>query len=119
MTNVLWGSAGLMETIGAWAAALDQQFGAVAAGGAAAVVVALATVIYLRGGGRSPVDILRHGVAAAIIVLGLLALAASDLRNAALAYLGLNLSAPAIEYEMQLPKTTAMAAKTRPGSSLA
>lgn len=115
-----------MEALGAWAAALpgalDQPFEVVApmvAGAAAAVVVALVAAIYLRGGGRSSGDILRHGVAAAIVVLGLLALVASDVRRAALAYLGLNLSRPAVEYGMPRPKATMMATQTRPRSSLA
>jgi hypothetical protein len=128
MTDVLWGLAGLMDAIGAWAAALpaalDQRFGVMApvvAGAAAAIVVALVATIHLRGGRRSSGDILRHGVAAAIVVLGLLALAVSDVRHAALAYLGLNLSKPAVEYEMHLhlPKATATAAQTRLRSSLA
>jgi hypothetical protein len=126
MTDILWGLAGLMEAIGAWAvafpAALDQRFGLLApvvAGATAAILVAFVAAIYLRGRGRSSGDILRHGVAAAIVVLGLLALAVSDVRHAALAYLGLNLPTPAVGYEMPLLKSTTMAAETRSGSDMA
>jgi hypothetical protein len=88
------------------------------AGAAAAVVVALVAAAYWRGTGRWSGDILRHGIAAAIVVLGLLALAASDVRHAALAFLGLNLSRPAVEYETPRLKATMMAAQTRPGTQI-
>jgi hypothetical protein len=69
--------------------------------------------IYFRGGYRSPRQLLRHG-AAAIIVLGLLALVTSDMPRAALAYLGINPSKPTVELEFRelefrLPKVAALA----------
>jgi len=54
------------------------------AGVAAALAVALVLSIYFRSGYRSPRDILRHGLAATI-VLALLAFVIYDMRHAALA----------------------------------
>jgi hypothetical protein len=54
------------------------------AGVAAAVAVAIALTVYFRTGYRSATDIIRHGLAAAL-VLGLLAFVAYDLRHAAFA----------------------------------
>jgi hypothetical protein len=114
MTDILSGLAGLMATLDGWATAvpatLDDRFGVLApavAGAAAAPAVAIVAAIYFRGRYRSSRDILRHGMAA-MVVLGLLALVASDMRHAALAYLGLNSSMPAVEFEIDLPKTTAL-----------
>jgi integral membrane sensor domain MASE1 len=73
-------------------------------GVAAAVAVAVALTVYFRTGYRSVRDIVRHGFAAAL-VLGLLAFAAYDMRNAALAYLGINPAKPATGFEMRWPKT--------------
>jgi hypothetical protein len=42
-----------------------------------------------------------------VAVLALLAFVASDMRHAALAYLGINPSKPAIEFEIRLPKVAA------------
>ncbi|THD65459.1 MAG: hypothetical protein E7813_14890 [Bradyrhizobium sp.] len=61
------------------------------AGAAAALAVAVLLTVYFRTGYRSTRDILRHGLAAAL-VLGLLAFAAYDMRHAALAYLGIVLA---------------------------
>ncbi len=76
------------------------------AGVAAAVAVAIALTVYFQMKYRSVRDIVRHGLAATI-VLGLLAFAAYDMRNAALAYLGINPAKPAAEFEIRLPKTVA------------
>ncbi len=43
------------------------------------------------------------------MVLGLLAFVAYDMRHAALAYLGINPSKPAVEFEIRLPKAAASA----------
>jgi hypothetical protein len=74
------------------------------AGVAAALAVAIALSVYFRSGYRSQRDILRHGIATAA-VLGLLAFVVYDMRHAALAYLGINASKPAVEFEIRLPKT--------------
>jgi hypothetical protein len=105
-----------MGALGGWAiafrAALDERFGVLApivAGAAAALAVAIAMAIYFRSGYRSSGDILRHGVAT-IVVLGLLAFVAYDVRHAAFDYLGINPSKPAVEFEIRLPRATALAA---------
>jgi hypothetical protein len=72
-------------------------------GVAAALAVAIMLTVYFRSGRRSVRDIVRHGLAAAT-VLGLLAFVAYDMRHAALAYLGINPSKPAVEFEIRLPK---------------
>jgi hypothetical protein len=73
------------------------------AGIAAALVVAVILRIYLTSRYRSTRDMVRHGLATAL-VLGLIAFVASDMRHAALAYLGINPSKPAVEFEIRLPK---------------
>jgi hypothetical protein len=73
------------------------------AGIAAALAVTIMLTVYFRSGRRSVRDIVRHGLAATI-VLGLLAFVAYDMRHAALAYLGINPSKPAVEFEIRLPK---------------
>ena len=72
-------------------------------GVATALAVAIVLTVYFRSGHRTARDIVRHGLAAAA-VLGLLAFVVSDMRHAALAYLGINPSKPAIEFEIRLPK---------------
>jgi hypothetical protein len=72
-------------------------------GVAAALAVAIILTVYFRSGHRRISDIVRHGLAAAV-VLGLLAFVAYDTRHAALAYLGINPAKPAIEFEIRLPK---------------
>ena len=72
-------------------------------GAAAALAVAIVLTVYFRSGHRSFRDIVRHGLAAAL-VLGLFAFVAYDMRHAALAYLGINPTKPAVEFEIRLPK---------------
>lgn len=74
------------------------------AGVATALAVAIVLTVYFRSRYRSARDILRHGLAAAL-VLGLVAFVAYDMRHAALAYLGINPTKPAVEFEIRLPKT--------------
>jgi len=76
------------------------------AGVATALAVAIVLTVYFRSGYRSARDMFRHGLAA-VAVLALLAFVASDMRHAALAYLGINPSKPAIEFEIRLPKVAA------------
>jgi hypothetical protein len=76
------------------------------AGVAAAVAVALLLTVYFQTGYRSYRDIARHGLAA-VVALGLLAFVAYDMRHAALAYLGINPTKPAVEFEIRLPKAAA------------
>jgi hypothetical protein len=73
------------------------------AGIAAALAVAIMLSVYFRSGHRSRHDLLKHGLAASAVLV-LLAFAISDMRNAALAYLGLNPAKPAVEFEIRLPK---------------
>jgi hypothetical protein len=79
-----------------------------AAGIAAALAVAMILMVYFRSGYRTVSDIARHGLAA-VVVLGLLAFVAYDLRDAALAYLGINSSKPEVEFEIRLPRAAASA----------
>jgi hypothetical protein len=74
------------------------------AGIAAALAVAIALSIYFRGGCRSRRDLVKHGLAASAVLV-LLAFVISDMRHAALAYLGINPAKPAVEFEIRLPKT--------------
>ena len=78
------------------------------AGVATALAVAIVLTVYLRSRYRSGRDIVRHGLAAAL-VLGLIAFVAYDMRHAALAYLGINPAKPAVEFEIRLPKATVFA----------
>ena len=78
-------------------------------GVAAALAVAIVLTVYFRSGYRSARDIVRHGLAAAA-VLGLLAFVVYDMRHAALAYLGINPTKPAVEFEIRLPKAAVSAA---------
>jgi hypothetical protein len=75
-------------------------------GVATALAVAIMLTVYFRSGYRSVRDIVRHGLAV-VLVLGLLAFVAYDMRHAALAYLGINASKPAVEFEIRLPKAAA------------
>jgi hypothetical protein len=73
------------------------------AGVAAALAVAIMLSIYFRSGDRSRRDLVKHGLAASAVLV-LLAFVVSDMRHAALAYLGLNPAKPAVEFEIRLPK---------------
>ena len=78
------------------------------AAGAAATGVALILMVYFRSRYRTVSDIARHGLAA-VVVLGLLAFVGYDLRDAALAYLGMNPAKPGVEFEIRQPKAAATA----------
>ena len=73
------------------------------AGVAAALAVAIVLSVYFRSGYRGGRDILKHGVAVTV-VLALLAFVVYDVRDAALAYLGINPTKPAVEFEIRLPR---------------
>ncbi|UCF54059.1 MAG: acriflavin resistance protein [Bradyrhizobium sp.] len=75
------------------------------AGVAAALAVALAMTVYVRTGYRTWRDVIRHGLAV-LAATALFAFAAWDMRHAALAYLGLNPSKPAVEFEIRMPRET-------------
>jgi hypothetical protein len=74
------------------------------AGVAAALAVAIVLSVYFRSGYRSPRDLLKHGLAATLVI-GLVAFVVYDVRHAASAYLGINPAKPAVEFEIRLPKT--------------
>ncbi|WP_158670549.1 acriflavin resistance protein [Bradyrhizobium guangdongense] len=82
---------------------------------AAALAVALAMTVYFRLSYRMIYvtwrDVARHGLAA-LTAFALLAFAAYDMRHAALAYLGLNPSKPAVEFEIRMPREMLKAATT-------
>jgi hypothetical protein len=82
------------------------------AGVAAATAVAIALNVYFRIRYRSARDIIRHGLAAAL-VLGLLAFVAYDMRHAVFAYLDINPAKPAVAFEIRLPKAAASLAETQ------
>jgi hypothetical protein len=93
----------------------DNSFGllmSALAGVAAALAVAILLTVYFRTGYRSLRDIVRHGLAAAL-ALGLLAFVIADMRHAALAYLGINPTKPAVEFEIRLPKAPATLADSQ------
>src|ERR1700761_5945085 len=87
------------DTLGMLMSALD--------GIAAALAVAIMLAVYFRSGYRTGRDMLRHGVAAAV-VLGLLAFVAYDMHHAALDYLGITPSKPEVEFEAPLPKAAVL-----------
>ena len=72
-------------------------------GTAAALAVAIALTVYFSTGHRTARDVIKHGLAM-LVALGLLVFAASDMRHAALAYLGIIPSKPAVEFEIRLPQ---------------
>jgi hypothetical protein len=74
------------------------------AGVAAALAVAILLSVYFRSGYRSGRDLVKHGLAATA-ALALFGFAIPDMRNAALAYLGLNPARPAVEFEIRMPKS--------------
>jgi hypothetical protein len=121
MTDVFSRLTGLLGGLGDWEAALsatlDDRFGVLApvvAGATTALAVATVMAIYFREGHRSSHDILRHGVAT-IVVLGLLAFVASDKRQAALDYFGINPSKPAVEFEIRQLLAKALAVDSEVG----
>lgn len=73
------------------------------AGAATALAVAIAFTLYFHSKHRTTRDVLKHSLAA-IVMLALVAFAASDVRHAALDWLGINPSKPAVEFEIRLPK---------------
>ena len=75
------------------------------AGIAAALTLALALTIYFQTEYRSYRDMMRHGLAA-VVGLSLLAFAAYDVRNVAMAYLAKTSARPATEFELRWQKTT-------------
>lgn len=79
------------------------------AGIAAALAVALAMTVYFRLSYRTWRDVVRHGLAT-LAAMVLFAFAAYDMRHAALAYLGLNPSKPAVEFEIRMPREMLTAA---------
>ena len=89
-----------------WTVSADGQLGilmSALSGIAMALAVALAMTVYFRLNYRSWRDVARHGLAA-LAALALFAFAAYDMRHAALAYLGLNPSKPAVEFEIRMPR---------------
>jgi hypothetical protein len=72
------------------------------AGVAAALAVGIFLTVYFRARPRNPRDIVTHGLSV-VAVLGLVAFVASDFRHAALGYLGINPTKPAVEFEIRLP----------------
>ena len=91
-----------------WTESADGQLGilmSALAGIAAALAVALTLTVYFRMAYRSWRDVLRHGLAA-LAAAALFAFAAYDMRHAALAYLGLNPTKPAVEFEIRMPRET-------------
>src|SRR5689334_8075888 len=73
------------------------------AGAAAALAVAIALTVYFGSGFRSKHDLVKHGIAV-VLVCGLVAFVAYDMRHAALAYLGINPEKPAVEFEIRMPQ---------------
>ena len=91
-----------------WSDSADGQLGilmSALAGVAAALAVALTLTVYFRIAYRTWRDMLRHGLAA-LAAAALFAFAAYDMRHAALAYLGLNPTKPAVEFEIRMPRET-------------
>ena len=91
-----------------WTESADGQLGiwmSALAGVAAALAVALTLTVYFRMAYRTWRDVLRHGLAA-LAAAALFAFAAYDMRHAALAYLGLNPTKPAVEFEIRMPRET-------------
>lgn len=91
-----------------WPESADGQLGiwmSALSGIAAALAVALAMTVYFRLSYRSWRDVVRHGLAT-LAALALFAFAAYDMRHAASAYLGLNPTKPAVEFEIRMPRET-------------
>ena len=89
-----------------WTESADNQLGilmSALSGIAAALAVALAMTVYFRLSYRSWRDVVRHGLAT-FAAIALFAFAVYDMRHAASAYLGLNPSRPAVEFEIRMPR---------------
>ncbi|KRQ00749.1 hypothetical protein [Bradyrhizobium manausense] len=89
-----------------WTDSADAQLGiwmSALSGVAAALAVALAMTVYFRLAYRTWRDVVRHGLAM-LAAAALLAFVAFDMRHAALAFLGLNPSKPAVEFEIRMPR---------------
>ncbi|MBB4391060.1 acriflavin resistance protein [Bradyrhizobium sp. ERR14] len=89
-----------------WTESADGRLGilmSALSGIAMALAVALAMTVYFRLSYRTWRDVVRHGLAA-LAATALFAFAAYDMRHAALAYLGLNPSKPAVEFEIRMPR---------------
>ncbi|MBB4256825.1 MULTISPECIES: acriflavin resistance protein [unclassified Bradyrhizobium] len=89
-----------------WSESADGRLGilmSALSGIAMALAVALAMTVYFRLSYRTWHDVVRHGLAA-LAATALFAFAAYDMRHAALAYLGLNPSKPAVEFEIRMPR---------------
>ncbi|MDA9452406.1 MULTISPECIES: acriflavin resistance protein [Bradyrhizobium] len=89
-----------------WTESADGQLGilmSALSGIAMALAVALAMTVYFRLSYRTSRDVIRHGLAT-LAATALFAFAAYDMRHAALAYLGLNPSKPAVEFEIRMPR---------------
>jgi hypothetical protein len=78
------------------------------AGVAAALAIAILLTVYLQMGDRGPRGMVRHGLAAAL-VLSLLGFVAYDMRQATQALLSINATKPAVEFEIRLPNTAVSA----------
>ena len=127
ITPILDGAAQAAESLGAVLAPLLEMagsggFGDAADGGlgtmmsglagvAAALLVAIGLSIYLRSGYRSTADIVKHGVATALL-LGLLGFAVYDMRHDVRDYFGLN-AQPAVA-GTNLPDTGLFGSRMRP-----
>lgn len=106
----------LFETVGAggFGDAADGGLGMMMsglAGVAAALLVAILLSIYFRSGYRSTADIVKHGVATALL-LGLLGFAAYDMRHDVRDYFGLN-AQPAVA-GTNLPDTGLFGSRVSP-----
>lgn len=95
-----------------WTESADGRLGilmSALSGIAVALAVALAMTVYFRLSYRTWRDVARHGLAT-LAAVALFAFAAYDMRHAALAYLGLNPSKPAVEFEIRMPREMLTAA---------
>lgn len=96
----------LSQANGLFGSGADDELGIVMsglAGAAAAVTVGIALTVYFHNSHRTVRDLAKHGIAV-VVALALAAFVISDMRHAAYAYLGLNSSKPAVEFEIRLPK---------------
>jgi hypothetical protein len=113
--SIAWLLKAADDGIGFFADDPDDWFGIVMSGLsglATALAVAIVLIVYFRIRFRSRPDIVRHGLdvasygLAAVLVLSLVIFVASDMRQASLAFLGINPTNPTIEFEIRLPQGT-------------